>query len=194
MSETLPAILGVASAIVGLIAYPPYLRDMFRGTTHPERASWFIWTVLSGIALASQIAEGATWSLLMTAANTLGVATIFVLSLKFGSGGLAKRDIISLIIAACGLGLWAVTHQPVVALMIVIAVDAAGAWLTVYKAHKDPASETLSTWIIDCISNALGLLAVGSLKASLLLYPAYLLIANAAVVFAIKTAKQMPTH
>ena len=57
-----------------------------------------------------------------------------------------------------------------------------------YKAHKDPESETLSTWIIDCISNMLGLLAVGGLKASLLLYPAYLLIANASVVLAMKTA------
>jgi hypothetical protein len=193
MSESILATFGILSAIVGLIAYPPYLRDMFRGTTKPERASWFIWTVLSGIALASQIAEGATWSLLMTAANTLGVAVIFLQSIKFGVGGLHSRDIISLVIAAAGLALWAFTKQPVLALIIVIIVDAAGAWLTIYIAHKNPESETLSTWIIDCVSNALGLLAVGALTPSLLLYPAYLLVANASVVIAMKTASQNRT-
>jgi hypothetical protein len=193
MNETLLATFGILSAIVGLIAYPPYLRDMFRGTTKPERASWFIWTVLSGIALVSQIAEGATWSLLMTAANTLGVAVIFLLSIKFGVGGLHRRDIASLIVAAAGLALWAFTKQPMLALIIVIIVDGAGAWLTIYKAHKNPRSETLSTWVIDCVSNALGLLAVGTLKPSLLLYPAYLLVANGAVVLAMKTASSNRT-
>lgn len=181
--------VGIASGVIGLVAYPPYVRDMFRRTTKPERASWFIWTVLSAIALGSQLAAGAKWSIIMTLANTLGVTVIFLLSLRFGYGGLHRRDIISLIFAALGLVLWLFTHHPLVALLIVVAVDAAGAWLTVYKAYKDPGSETLATWWLDCLSNLLGLLAVGSLSFSLMLYPAYLLVANAAVVAAIYLAR-----
>jgi len=184
------AILGIMSGVIGIVAYPPYIRDMLRRTTKPERASWFIWTVLSGIALGSQLAEGAQWSIAMTLANTIGVTVIFLMSLKFGYGGLHRRDVISLALAAIGLVLWLFTKQPLIALLIVVAVDAAGAWLTVYKAYKDPGSETLVTWWLDCVSNLLGLLAVGSLSFSLMLYPAYLLVANGAVVTAIYLARR----
>ncbi len=187
--EALLPIFGVAAGVVGLIAYPPYIRDMFRGTTRPHRASWLIWTVLSGIALAGQIGAGASWSLLMTIAQTLGTATIFLLSLRLGIGGLQKRDIASLVVAALGLLLWAITDQPLLAILLVVLVDAAGAWLTTAKAYKDPGSETLVTWLLDSISNMLGVLAVGSLNVTLLLYPSYLLLANLSVVVAIYMAR-----
>lgn len=187
-------IFGIAAGIISLAAYPPYIRDMLKGTTRPERASWLIWSALSGIALGSQIAAGGRWSLLMTIAQTLGVVVIFLLSLKYGYGGLKRRDVLSLIVATLGLIGWALTKQPIVALLLVVIVDAAGAWLTVYKAYKEPQSETLVTWWLDSISNLLGLLAVGTLNASLMLYPAYLLAANAAVVVAIYIARFKNTH
>jgi hypothetical protein len=114
---------------------------------------------------------------------------IFLLSLKYGYGGLKRRDIISLAIATLGLVGWTLTKQPVVALLLVVAVDAAGAWLTVYKAYQEPETETLITWWLDSASNLLGLLAVGTLSLSLLLYPAYLLAANSAVVIALYLAR-----
>lgn len=183
--HSLLPVIGISSGIISLSAYPPYIRDMFKGTTRPERASWLIWTVLAIIALSSQIASHARWSLPMVIAQTIGVTAVFFLSLKFGYGGLKKRDIISLVVAGLGLIGWAVTNKPVIALICVVVVDAAGAWLTTYKAYKKPSSETLITWKLDSISNFLGLLAVGSLNSSLLLYPAYLLLANGSVVVAI---------
>lgn len=64
-------IFGYMSGIISIICILPYLRDIFRHTTKPERASWFIWTVLGSIAFFSQYAKGATDSLWMTAAQTL---------------------------------------------------------------------------------------------------------------------------
>ena len=182
--------LGILAGIISISAYPPYIRDMLKGTTKPERASWLIWSALALIALTSQLAAGAHWSIYMTLAQTVGVIVIFILSLKYGYGGLKKRDIISIIIAALGVAGWLITNSPLFALLCVVAVDAAGAWLTVYKAFKDPGSETLITWELDSLSNLLGLLAVGTFSFSLVLYPAYLLVANGAVVVAILIARQ----
>ena len=182
-------VLGILSGIVALLAYPPYIRDMLKGITKPERVSWLIWSVLSVIALTSQIAAGAQWSIIMTLAQTIGVVTVFLLSFKYGYGSLKRRDIISLITAGVGLIGWLVTGQSFVALLFVIIVDFAGAWLTVYKAYKDPESETLVTWQLDTVSGMLGLLAVGSINFTLMLYPAYLLIANGSVVGAIYLAR-----
>lgn len=182
------SILPIAGSIAGLItlvAYAPYIRDIFKGTTKPVRSTWFIWSVLSGIALTSQLASGARWSVVMTVAQMIGVTTVFILSLKRGYGGLGKKEAVSLAVAASGLILWAVTNNPLLALICVVVVDTAGSWLTVFKTYEDPGSETLSTWILDCISSVFAIIAIGSLNYTLILYPAYLLIANGAVVLAI---------
>lgn len=187
-------VAGTIAGIITLVAYYPYIRDIFKGTTKPVRATWFIWSVLSVIALTSQIASGGRWSVVMTVAQMLGVTTVFILSIKRGYGGLGKKEIISLIVAALGLGLWVVTNQPLLALLCVVIVDAAGSWLTVFKAYKDPGSETLSTWIMDCISSIFALVAIGSLNYTLMLYPAYLFFANGAVVVAIYIATHKSKH
>src|SRR5690242_9985195 len=102
MSFILP-LSGIIAGIITLVAYIPYIRDIFNGTTKPVRATWFIWSVLSGIALTSQIASGGRWSVVMTLAQMGGVTAVFILSLKHGYGGLGKKEFVSLIVAALGL-------------------------------------------------------------------------------------------
>ena len=119
-----------------------------------------------------------------------GSSTIFILSIKRGYGGLGKKEIISLLIAALGLILWLATNKPLLALLCVILVDAAGSWLTIYKSYNDPSSETFSTWILDCISSTFAIVAVGSFNYKLMLYPGYLFIADGAVVLAIYLARR----
>lgn len=169
---------GILSAILTLICIIPYIRDIFNKTTKPERASWFIWTVLGSIAFFSQLAKGATDSLWLTAAQTLEVSIVFFLSLKFGTGGLTKRDIIALLVAALGLALWSITKEAAIALFLVIIVDGAGSVLTMLKSYEDPGSETLSTWILSGTAGFFGALAVGSWDFVLLSYPVYLWIIN----------------
>lgn len=188
MRALLPYI-GIIAGIISLTAFPPYIYDMIKGTTKPERASWLIWTVLSLIAFTSQIAEGARWSLVLIGVQTFGITLTFLLSLKFGYGGLKKRDIISLFVAALGLLLWGITNQPITALILVIIVDIAGAWLTVYKAYENPDSETEITWWLDSIASLLGMIAVGALIPKLLIYPGYLFLANFSIVIAIRASR-----
>ena len=178
-------ILGYLSGVVSLFGYPPYLRDIFHGTTKPQRASWLIWTVLGSIAFFSQLAEGATHSLWLTGTQSAGTFIIFLASLWRGEGGLAKRDIISLGVAALGLILWYFTRHAAFALLLVILVDAAGVVPTVLKSWEDPSSETMIAWVLASLGGLLGALAVGSLSFILLIYPLYIVIANLAVVLAI---------
>jgi hypothetical protein len=177
--------LGLLSGVLSGVSYLPYLRDIFRHTTKPERASWLIWSVLGSIAFFSQLAEGATWSLWLTGIDTLGVLVIFLLSIRFGVGGLTRRDIIALIAAGIGLMLWYFTRHAAIALLMTMFIDAAGAYLTVVKSYEDPGSETLSTWLIVSIAAVLGMLAVGQFNLILLSYPLYIFLANFSVVVAI---------
>lgn len=180
------SIFGVLSGITTVIGIIPYIVDILRGKTKPERASWLIWTLLGSISFLTQMAEGATFSLVMTGTQTLAVVVVFILSIKFGVGGLTRRDFLSILTALIGIVLWRLTSNPMTALMLVIAVDAIGVYLTLIKSYKDPGSETLFAWILNSFSGLFGILSVGSLNFNLLLYPAYILIANISVVTAIK--------
>jgi hypothetical protein len=176
------AIFGYISAILSILMIVPYIKDIFLLKTKPERASWFIWTVLGFIAFFSQLAKGATDSLWLTAGQTLAVLIIVLLSIKYGVGGFTKRDIRALIAAGIGLILWYITKEAAWALFIVIAIDSVGTLLTAIKSYEDPESETFSTWIMSGTSGIFGALAVGVLSPVLLAYPLYIVIANYTIV------------
>lgn len=179
-------ILGILAGLISVFCYIPYVRDILLKTTKPERASWLIWTVLGSISFFSQLAKGASNSLWMTGVQTFGVALIFAMSIKFGTGGLTSRDVKALIVALIGLIIWYFTQEAAWALFIVIIVDAAGALLTVFKAYEDPESETISTWFLSGLSGLIAAFAVGSWNFILLSYPVYICLANWTVVAAMK--------
>lgn len=169
---------GYISAVLSIVMVVPYIRDIFRLKTKPERASWFIWSVLGFIAFASQFAEGATNSLWLTVGQTVAVLAVFILSLKYGMGGLAKRDIKALIVAGLGLVLWYLTDVPAYALLFVLIVDISGSILTILKSYERPETETISTYLISGTSGIFGLLAVGEPDFVLMAYPLYILVIN----------------
>ena len=183
-------IFGYFSALLSVIAVFPYIYDILKGKTKPERASWFIWTVLGSIAFFSQLEKGATNSLWMVGTSTLCVLIVSILSIKFGSGGFAKRDKISLLIATLGILLWFFTKEAAIALIITIFVDLVGSSLTIIKSYEDPESETISTWILAFISGIFAALSVGEWSFILLVYPLYIFLANFSVVIAITLGKR----
>ncbi|HLD18334.1 MAG TPA: hypothetical protein VJB99_04720 [Patescibacteria group bacterium] len=176
---------GYISALLSIAMVIPYVRDILRRRSRPERASWFIWTVLGFIAFFSQLAKGATHSLWLTAGQTIAVLVVVVLSIKYGVGGFTKRDIRALITAGVGLLLWYFTNEATYALFIVIVIDSIGSLLTFIKSYQKPESETLSTWFMSGTSGVFGVLAVGSMSPTLLAYPLYIVIANYLIVAAI---------
>lgn len=171
----------VVSAVLILVAGPPYALDTLKGITKPERMTWFIFSLLGVVAFISQAGLGASWSLLFSGLDTAGSCLMLLLSLKYGVGGYARRDIAALSIALIGVAAALLFKQPVVSLAGVILADASGTALTVRKAYLDPGSETTLTWLCVGTSAVFGGLAVGSWSLALLLYPVYLVVANYAV-------------
>lgn len=181
---------GYLSGILILLSFAPYIRDIFRGKTKPERASWLIWSILGSISFFSQFAKGASYSLFMTGAQTVGDLFIFLLAIKYGLGGLLKRDIIALTGAGAGLLFWYLTKEAAVALFIVIFIDAAGVILTIIKSYERPTTETVSSWVFTCLGGFFACIAVGSFNFILLAFPFYIFLASLAILVAIKLGFQ----
>jgi hypothetical protein len=176
------AAFGVLAGILQLVATAPYLRDVLRGSTTPQRATWMIWTTLSLVVFASQWASGATWSLALTAGQAVSCAAVFALAIRRGVGGVSPIELALLGLAALGVVGWQVAGDPTVATCSVVAADVIAVALMLPKTYRQPGSETLATYAIGVVSTLFALAAVNSTAPSLLIYPLYILFADAAVV------------
>ncbi|MEL7115992.1 MAG: hypothetical protein AAGP08_10435 [Pseudomonadota bacterium] len=184
-------LLGVTAAVIATLAYVPYLKDTLAGRTQPQRASWFIWSVLSSLAFLSQIHEGATASLWFAGAQCGATVVILLASVRYGVGGLVnRRDCMLLTIAAGGLALWALTDTAAYALAVTIGVSLVGGIATIEKAYIAPESETMATWVLSSLAALCALISVGRLDPVLLAYPVYLLVLKGAVITAIVIGRE----
>ncbi len=169
---------GIIAGILSLATNIPYLRDIFRRKTKPERATWFIWSVLNTTAFFSQLAEGASHSLWLNGVQAAGVIIIFLLSIKLGVGGFSRWDVSALIASGFGLVLWYFTNNAAIALFITIIIGAIGALLTIHKAYVYPDSETMSAWLLAGTAGIFAAISVGTLDYVLLIFPMYIIISN----------------
>ena len=183
-------VLGLLAGVVGIADTIPYVRDTIRGSTRPHRGTWLIWSVLAIVVCLSQRADGATWSLIMAAAQAVLTGAIFLLSIRRGEGGLSPADVLMLTLAGGGVIGWIVADEPVIATACVVAADLIGAAMMVPKTYRDPGSETLATFALASLSGALATGAVGTLDPSLLLYPVYYCLANGALAVLIRQRRR----
>ncbi len=180
------ALFGILSAVLSTIAFLPYIRDTIRGRTQPQRASWLIWSVLSVIALGSQIYEGATDSLWFASVQVAATLIIFVLSLRHGKGVLmTRKDAAVLVLASGGLVAWYFMETAIYALAITISISLLGGLVTICKSYRAPETETYATWALCFVASGFAILAVDGLNWVLMAYPLYLLTLNGAIVVAI---------
>lgn len=177
----LAPVLGVLAGLAGIADTIPYVRDTVRGSTRPHRGSWLIWGVLAIVACVAQLADGASWSALMTGTQAIVTGAVFLLAIRYGEGGMSATDLSLIALAGGGLIGWLVAGEPSVAVGCVIAADLIGVAMITPKVQRDPHSETLSTYALASIGGALATGAVGMLDLSLIAYPAYYCLANAAL-------------
>ncbi len=184
---------GIASGITQVMCFVPYLRDMRTGATIPHRGTWTIWCTLSLIVLLSQRADGGTWSLLMAAAQLLGTFLIALLSIRRGVGGTSPVEILLLATAAAGVVGWYVAGDPTIATLCVVLSDTIAVGMMIPKTYAAPYSETLSAYVLSGVSGLFALAAVGSLDFGLIVYPAYIICADALVIAVVLTRRpQIP--
>src|SRR5262245_13093780 len=143
------SLLAPLAGALTMVCVVPYLLDTVRGTTKPQRMSWFVFSVMAGIASVSQFAAGASAGAWLTAGAAVGFGAVFIVSLPHGEGGFRPADLSVLAVAAAGLVLWATTGDPLTALLAIVVAEVAAIMLTVTKAYRAPETETSSAWLLD---------------------------------------------
>jgi len=180
----------IISLVFGVL---PYIKDTLRGNTKPNRVTWLIWALAPLIATFAAIADGVGWSVLPVFMAGFGSLLIFVVSFvnKNSYWKLETFDYFCGFCSLLALALWAITKEPVVAIILAIVSDGFAAVPTLIKSWKHPETETLAAYIAPLFGILTGFTAIKTWNFSSLAFPIYLLIISILIIFAILRSKMM---
>ena len=103
---------------------------------------------------------------------------IFIFGLKRGEKDIVWIDWLSLVGALLALGLWAITNEPLLSVILITLIDALGFVPTFRKSYSKPNEETALTYGLSSLKFAIGIAALDNVTLVTALYPASLVLAN----------------
>jgi len=167
---------GPLLAAVGII---PYVVDVVKGRTKPNVVSWVTWTLLTAIGAAAIIADSGFAESLLPLSGAICTGLIVLLGFKYGFAKYSKFDMACQVSALLGIVLWLVLDSALAALITVVIIDAIAVVPTILHAWKAPQEETWETFGVSFLGSFLTLLSVSIYTTTNLIYPIYLMLANA---------------
>jgi hypothetical protein len=129
------------AVIASLIRYGGYFLSVYRKETRPHVFSWLNWGLVVAIGAYAQFELGgglSAWGLVFvsTACFAFAVWALFV-----GEKHITRSDWITFCCALAVIGLWRLTENPSLAIMLVVAIDMLSYWPTIRKSWNDPWGE-----------------------------------------------------
>ncbi len=183
-------LFAIGASICSLLCFPPYIRDIFKGTTKPHKYSWLIWTILQATGAIVIFHESPGWGGLSLAIGAVLCGYIFFLSLSRGTKHITTFDTICLIGALLAIGIWIFLKDPILSILLVGVIDFVGFLPTLIKAYREPKTETQSTYVLSVFSFGFSLFALTQYTFSTVFYLASLLLTNVVCVILISWGKQ----
>lgn len=165
--------IGYIAGGLALIQIIPYVISILKGHNKPERATFAIWSLVNILIVSSYIASGARETIWVGLAYTVASITIFILSFKYGMGGLSKFDVLCLLLAGLGIVCWITTDNPVLVLYLYIGIKFLGLMSTIIKAYRYPKTENILAWTLSTFASTLNLFAISVWIPQIRAFPIY---------------------
>jgi hypothetical protein len=178
--------LSKIAGVLAFLGYIPYILSILRGKTTPNPATWWIWTIMGGILLASYYAAGNREAIWVPISYFIGPAVTALLSFKYGRNEFGKFELYCLSGAGLSLILWWLSGSPVIALTINILIDLIAIAPTLRKLWFKPNTEDPLAWGVFWVANVLNLTVVmisESRSYAALAYPMELFFLPTAILF-----------
>ncbi|MEK9177215.1 MAG: hypothetical protein AAB923_02870 [Patescibacteria group bacterium] len=172
----------IAAFVVVVVAYIPYVRDMFAGRTKPHAYTWLIWTVTLAIAAAGLWYGGGGYAAINLTAVTVFTGGIFLLSFRYGTKNVTQGDAVLLALALVAVIPWTILKDPTFSVIMVTVIDVAGYWPSIRKSYKEPWSEYLPTWYLFTLSALFLIFALDRYNLLTMIYIGATIAANLALI------------
>ncbi len=171
-------VLAILSTVIMVVAYYPYVRDVLQRKTQPHTYTWLIWAITQGTATVALWQGGGHFGAMSLIAGTLLVLFVFFLSFKYGTKNITRSDTIILILALLSILIWWLSDNPLLAVLMVSAIDGFGYMPTYRKSYQEPWSETPIFWFAMIVTGILALIANAEYNLITVTYLATLITAN----------------
>ena len=150
-----------AATLIAIVAYLPYLRDMFRGKNKPHLYTWISIFLVTAVVAYIQLIGGAGVGAIPTILGVAVDAVILFYCFQFGTKDVVFMDKVCLTISVVGVIAYAVLHHhPVVSLAIVTVAEIISFVPTFRKTRNDPYSESLPSYYLLMLKLSLILVAL----------------------------------
>lgn len=176
MSEN--EILGIIAGIISFSSYSIYIFTVLVKKTQPNRATWWILTMIGIMIASSYYAGGARATIWVAVSYILGPLIIAFLSLKYGHGSWEKLDKWCLTVAIISLPIWYISGSALLTLTINIFLDFIGLLPTIKKSYLKPDTESGLAWLLATVAGLLNVLAIDHWILAIAVYPIYLSLLN----------------
>ena len=173
--------LGFVASAWMLVSFIPYIRSIVAGTTRPSAVLWFGWAFFFAIATAAQASKGLDWSLAIPLLSTINTTIIACVALRMGRLVWTRADRISIALGVFALVLWAITSEPLTAIIFSIAADLFVTLPTLVKTYDDPSSEPALLWVIYVIAIVAQIIATRHYTIYNLLFPLYTVLGSVVI-------------
>lgn len=167
------AVLGIGASVLLLALIIPYIRSITHSTTRPSVVSWFGWALLFLVATIAQASKGIDWSLAIPLISTISTTIIAFTALHLGRAVWTRVDGICIVLGTLALILWAITKEPLTAIVLSMAADLFVTIPTIVKTYQDPTSEPSTLWVLYVIAVTAELVATQQFTIYNLLFPVY---------------------
>jgi hypothetical protein len=183
--------LVLLGAFVNLLGTFAYLKDTLSGKTRPNRVSWLMWTIAPFIATVAAISDGVKWAILPTFMAGFCPLLVFVASFinKKAYWKLEKFDYLCGLFSALALIFWAITKDPVIAIVFAIASDGFACIPTLVEAWRYPETETGISYVASIFNALTSFAAIRIWSFPGYGFGLYLFIANSLFTFSIYRKK-----
>lgn len=161
MLHAIKIVASIAATGIALVAYIPYLMDMFKGKNKPHLYTWISIFLVTAIVAYIQLIGGAGVGAIPT---ILGVAidgVILFYCFKFGTKDVVFMDKVCLGASIVGVISYALlSSRPIVSLAIVTVAEIISFVPTFRKTRNDPYSESLPSYYLLMLKLSLILVAL----------------------------------
>jgi len=171
-------IFGYLSLAVGIFSNAMYLWSLIKRHSKPHAFSWGIWGLLTGIAFFAQYSQGAgpgAWATGFTAISCFFVAGWAATQ---GERDITLSDWITFIGALAILPVWYATRDPMIAVVLIVIIDALGFWPTFRKSWMKPYEEMISTYALGLVKFSFALAAMENYTPVTVTYPVFILLSS----------------
>lgn len=182
-------LLGLTAGVTSFAGYVMYIYSTIQGSTKPNRATWWILTLVGIMIATSYYSEGARNTIWVPVSYVVGPLFVAILSIKFGENDWETLDILCLAAAGLSALIWYFYQSPLIVLLVNIIMDFVALVPTIKKSYLRPESEDATAWAVESIAGILNVFALESWAFGLAFYPAYLLLINSLVTVLLLRAK-----